>query len=55
LRPPPATAGSNYTLIDSMPTNLAFPEYWIQTTAASTVGNFTASADSWTDSMLAFF
>jgi uncharacterized membrane protein len=48
------TAGANYTLMDDAPATQWWPEYWIQTTAAPTAGNFTWQTDNWTDMMAAF-
>ena len=47
-------AGGNYTLIDAAPTTRWWPEYWIQTTATPTAGNYTWPTDTWTDLMAAF-
>jgi hypothetical protein len=48
------TAGANYTLIDGASTTLWWPEYWVQTTATSTAGNYTWPSDDFTDMMAAF-
>ncbi len=48
------TAGSRYTLIDGAPQTQLWPEYWVQTTATSTNGNYTWPTDTWTDAMAAF-
>ena len=47
-------AGGNYSLIDAAPTTRWWPEYWIQTTATPTAGNYTWPTDTWTDLMAAF-
>ncbi len=48
------TPGSNYTLIDGATQTRWWPEYWIQTTATATAGNYSRGADTWTDMMAAF-
>jgi len=48
------TPGSNYSLIDGATQTRWWPEYWIQTTATSTAGNYTWPTDTWTDMMAAF-
>ena len=48
------TPGANYTLIDGATSTRWWPEYWIQTTATSTAGNFTWPSDTFTDVMAAF-
>jgi uncharacterized membrane protein len=48
------TAGANYHLIDSASASQWWPEYWIQTTAAPTAGNYVRSSDNFTDMMAAF-
>jgi uncharacterized membrane protein len=48
------TPGSNYSLIDGATATRWWPEYWIQTTATATAGNYTRSSDTWTDMMAAF-
>jgi hypothetical protein len=49
-----ATAGTNYTLIDSSATSYFYPEYWIQTTATAANCPYTASADMWIDTSVAY-
>src|SRR5271165_3007437 len=46
--------GVNYTLIDGATSTLWWPEYWSQTTATPTAGNYTWPSDSFTDLMAAF-
>ena len=48
------TAGANYNLIDSAAASQWWPEYWIQTTASPTAGNFIRGSDNFTDMMAAF-
>ena len=48
------TAGTNYNLIDGASTTRWWPEYWIQTTATPTAGNYTWPSDTWADMMAAF-
>jgi hypothetical protein len=48
------TAGTGYTLIDTAPATQWWPEYWIQTTASPTAGNYVRSSDNFTDMMAAF-
>jgi len=48
------TAGTNYTLIDGASATYWWPEYWIQTAATLTAGNYVRSSDTWTDMMAAF-
>src|SRR5271157_4372042 len=48
------TQGASYTLIDGATSTLWWPEYWVQTTATPTAGNFTWPSDSFTDMMAAF-
>ena len=48
------TSGANYTLIDGAPVTLWWPEYWAQSTATATAGNFTWPSDDFTDMMAAF-
>ena len=48
------SAGANYSLIDGASATKWWPEYWIQTTATPTAGNYTWPADTWTDMMAAF-
>jgi hypothetical protein len=49
-----ATAGTNYLIIDPLPGELVFPQYWTQTTATPTNAPYTASSDNWSDLMSAF-
>src|SRR5271166_2930809 len=48
------TAGANYALIDSASASQWWPEYWIQTAATATAGNFIRGSDNFTDMMAAF-
>ena len=48
------TPGTNYALIDGAATTQWWPEYWGQTTASATAGNFTWPSDNFTDMMAAF-
>jgi uncharacterized membrane protein len=48
------TAGANYSLIDTAPATQWWPEYWIQTSASATAGNYVRSSDNFTDMMAAF-
>lgn len=48
------TAGTNYALIDSASASQWWPEYWIQTAATATAGNFIRGSDNFTDMMAAF-
>ena len=48
------TPGVNYQAIDGAALTQWWPEYWIQTTATATAGNFTWPSDSFTDMMAAF-
>ena len=50
----PPSPGTNYTVIDGATTTQWWPEYWAQTTATPTAGNFTWPTDSFTDLMAAF-
>ncbi len=48
------TAGANYALIDGAGVTQWWPEYWVQTTATATAGNYAWQSDYWTDMMAAF-
>jgi hypothetical protein len=48
------TAGASYTLIDGASSTQWWPEYWVQTTATPTAGNYTWPSDDFTDVMAAF-
>jgi uncharacterized membrane protein len=48
------TAGTNYALIDAAPATQWWPEYWIQTNASPTAGNYSQSSEYFTDMMAAF-
>ena len=48
------TAGVSYALVDGASTTQWWPEYWIQTTATPTAGNYTWPTDTWTDMMAGF-
>ncbi len=50
----PPTQGASYTLIDGATSTLWWPEYWVQTTATATAGNFIWPSDSFTNMMAAF-
>ena len=48
------TPGTNYALVDGAISTQWWPEYWVQTLATSTAGNFTWPSDHFTDVMAAF-
>lgn len=48
------TQGTNFTLGDSAPNTLFFPEFWAQTTGTATNCPYVMASDSWTDQMVFF-
>ncbi len=48
------TSGANYTLLDGASATLWWPEYWPQTTATATAGNYIWPSDTFTDTMVGF-
>ncbi len=48
------TPDTSYTLIDGAPVTQWWPEYWVQTTATATAGNYTWPSDDFTNMMAAF-
>jgi uncharacterized membrane protein len=51
---PAPAAGTNYSLIDTAPATQWWPEFWVQTSATPTAGNYIRSSDNFTDMMAAF-